>query len=123
MGCWIDRPPVASILYTAIGRYAAPAETLGALLAPNERTLRLAHVSTLTFVGHATWLAKHLPKFGFIRQTTVISYWRSLDDMVVAGNQSVLVRAAHEDDAAAVAAIDESAFEPMWRTPRSSTGP
>jgi ribosomal protein S18 acetylase RimI-like enzyme len=117
MGCWVDRPPVASILYAAIDQDAAPLKTIGALLAPNEIALRRASAGALTFVGHATWLGRHLKTLGFVLETTVISYWRELGDVVVAGNQSVSVRPGQEDDAEAVAAVDESAFEPIWRYP------
>lgn len=117
MGCGLDRPPVASLLYAAVGGRALPSRVVAALLEPYEHDLRQAGATELTFVGLAPWLARSLEKAGFHLRTTVISYERLGWEIPFTGNTRVSVRPAHVADAERLAELDQAAFEPMWRYP------
>ena len=117
MGCWLDRPPVASLLYVAVRGKVLPSRVIAALLEPHEQDLRQAGATELTFVGLAPWLASSLEKAGFRLRTTVISYERQGWEIPYIGNARVSVRPAHMADAERLAELDRAAFEPMWRYP------
>ena len=120
LGCRLDRAPIASIVYAAIGHVSWPSQVVAALLAPNEVALRAAGAEQLTFIGHAPWLARALGQAGFVTRTSVISYQRWEYTIPSAGNQDALVRPAQLADAETIAEIDASAFEPMWRYPAAT---
>jgi ribosomal protein S18 acetylase RimI-like enzyme len=120
MGCRLDRAPIASIVYAAIGHVSWPSQIVAALLEPSEVALRAAGAEEITFIGHAPWLARALSQAGFVTRTSVISYQRWEDAIPSAGNQDVLLRPAQPADAETIAEIDASAFEPMWRYPATT---
>jgi [ribosomal protein S18]-alanine N-acetyltransferase len=117
LGCRLDRPPVASILYAALAATATPSATISALLEPAEDELQRAGACELTFVGLASWLATCLEKAGFSLRTRVISYRRWNGDVPAPADVGVTLRPAQPGDARRMAALDEAAFDPMWRYP------
>jgi len=117
MGCLLDRPPVASIVYAALDRTAAPAIAVPALADANAGDMAAAGAEELVFIGMAPWLAGGLRRAGFVDRTTVISYQRWGFKVATQGNPEVTLRRAEPADAAVLAGLDALAFEPMWRYP------
>ena len=115
LGCALDRPPVASLVYAAVDGRQRPTEVIQRLLEPHLADLRRAGVAELTFVGLAPWLARCLEGAGFVTRTTVISYqWTGGEDLPE-GNAGVRLRRATPLDLEDLVALDRLAFEPMWR--------
>jgi len=116
LGCRLDRPPIASIQYVSLGANAsAPAQTVAALLEPAEAELRAAGASALTYIGAASWLRTCLEKAGFVQCTKIVTYQRWGGAAPSPAESDVVLRPATPADAALAAALDEAAFEPMWR--------
>ena len=115
LGCWLDHPPIARLLYAAVGQWGRPREVIAALLEPNERDMRRAGAEELVFLGLAPWLARSLEFAGFAIRTTVISYQRWGWELPTAGNPLVYIRPACLADASILSRLDDAAFEPMWR--------
>jgi len=115
LGCWLDHPPIARLLYAAVGQWGRPREVIAALLEPNERDMRRAGAEELLFLGLVPWLARSLESAGFTTRTTVVSYQRWEWDLPAAGNSLVCIRPACLADAGILSRLDDAAFEPMWR--------
>lgn len=117
LGCGLDRPPVAHILYAAVDAWEYPLELMEGLLRPNEADLHAAGAQELAFVGYVPWLARVLRRLGFEERTVIVSYvWRG-ELAPAAEKPDVALRPATPDDVPVLTALDASAFEPMWRYP------
>jgi len=118
LGCRLDRPPVASLLYVSLGAtVASPAQTVAALLEPAKAELQAAGATHLTYIGSASWLKTCLEKAGFVAINKIVSYQRWNGAIPADREQHVTLRPAGIDDASLVAELDRFAFEPMWRYP------
>lgn len=117
LGCGLDRPPVASVIYAALDSWEQPGPLFHRLLAEHEPSLSHAGAQELVFVGYVPWLMRVLRRQGFITRTSIISYVRWGGPIPDAGNSAVQLRPAAPADAQTAAEIDRQAFEPMWRYP------
>jgi N-acetylglutamate synthase-like GNAT family acetyltransferase len=114
-GSLVGPDTVAKIRVFALLDDWSTRETLAALLPLARSVLREKGVETLAFVGMEGWLLEGLVANGFRRMNTILTLqktdWRVPDP----GNLQVVVRPASSADLASILAIDESAFEPLWR--------
>ena len=115
LGCGMDHPPIARLLYAAVGGWGRPREIIAALLEPTERDMRRAGAGELFFLGLAPWLARNLEFAGFTTHTAVVSYQRWEWDLPATGNALVHIRPASLADASILSRLDDATFEPMWR--------
>jgi ribosomal-protein-alanine N-acetyltransferase len=90
-------------------------ETLAVLLPLVQRALRRKGVTTLAYVGAARWLEDGLAAHGFRRSQTIVSMQKTDLSTPDRGNVQVKVRPATPSDIAAILAIDQAAFELIWR--------
>jgi ribosomal protein S18 acetylase RimI-like enzyme len=117
LGCGLDRPPVASVLYAALDSWEQPGPLFHRLLTAHEADLSRAGAQELVFIGYVPWLVRILRRQGFTTRTTIISYARWDGPIPDAGSAQVCLRPAAPEDAETAAGIDIQAFEPMWRYP------
>lgn len=69
----------------------------------------------LSYVGDTDWLTQVLEQSGFCRIGQVLFY-EKLDLRIPArGNRQIRLRPAREDDLPGLAALDQAAFDPLWR--------
>jgi len=115
LGCRMDDPPIARLLFAAVERRQLPREVIAALLEPNEQELHDAGAEELVFVGWAPWLTRSLEMAGFVLRTTVITYQRPGGVLTEQGNPDVHLRPALSADVDTLVELDRAAFEPMWR--------
>jgi len=89
---------------------------LGTLLPPILDGLRSQEVTSLIYIGNERWLTEPLLRdWDFSIQNSVVTYTKRDLSVPTRGNQQVHVRAAHPGDFPALVALDEAAFDPMWR--------
>ncbi len=117
LGCGLDRPPVASVIYAALDSWEQPGPLFRRLLAEHEASLSRTGAQELVFIGYVPWLVRVLRRQGFITRTSIISYVRWGGPIPDAGSTQVRLRPAVLQDAETAAGIDAQAFEPMWRYP------
>ncbi|MGC8826055.1 MAG: GNAT family N-acetyltransferase [Anaerolineae bacterium] len=117
LGCGLDRPPVASVIYAALDSWEQPGPLFHRLLAEHEADLTRAGAQELVFIGCVPWLTRVLRRQGFITRTSIISYVRWGGPIPDAGCAQVHLRPALPEDAETAAGIDVQTFEPMWRYP------
>lgn len=88
---------------------------LDLLLPPLMRGLREQGVQALVYVGEEPWLIPLLQEKAFAVVNRVLIYVK--DDFVVPsrGNQKVCVRPVQKEDLGTIVALDEAAFDPLWR--------
>lgn len=91
---------------------------LETLLSPTLDRLRAQGVASLTYIGNDRWLTVPLQHdWDFTIQDIVVTYAKRDLSIPAWGNQQVHVRPAHPGDFPALVALDEAAFEPLWRNP------
>ncbi len=117
LGCGLDRPPVASVIFAAVDSWEQPGPLFHRLLEAHESDLVRAGAQELVFIGYVPWLVRVLRRQGFTTHTTIVSYVRWGGPIPDAGNPAVTLRPAGLSDAQIAADIDLQAFEPMWRYP------
>jgi ribosomal-protein-alanine N-acetyltransferase len=89
---------------------------LETLLPPTLNKLRSQEVADLAYIGNDRWLAEPLLRdWDFSVQGSVVTYSKKDLSIPTRGNQEVHVRPAHPDDFPALVALDEAAFDPLWR--------
>jgi ribosomal protein S18 acetylase RimI-like enzyme len=119
LGCFwgsVIEPPTVAQLWVLILHNDWPLyETLGALLVPVRRALRARAVTTLAFVGVEQWLLNALASNDFVHTNTVVTLQKSDWAVPDPGNRQVVIRPATVSDFRDILAIDERAFEPLWR--------
>ncbi len=89
---------------------------LETLLSPTLDRLRAQGVASLIYIGNDRWLTDPLRHdWDFVMQDIVVTYIKR--DLVIPaqGNQQVHVRPARSSDFPALVALDEAAFDPLWR--------
>jgi ribosomal protein S18 acetylase RimI-like enzyme len=90
-------------------------ESLAALLPLVRRVLARNGVETLAFIGMRGWLLEGLLANGFRHVNTILTMQKTDLRVPDPGNARVVVRPASQADIAEILAIDEAAFEPLWR--------
>ena len=75
---------------------------------------------TLAFVGPQGWFLDALQSHGFNRVNSVVAMQKGDFAVPHTGNERVVIRPAVEDDFPAILAIEEAAFEPLWRNTAAS---
>ena len=89
---------------------------LETLLSPTLDRLRAQGVTSLIYIGNDWWLTDSLQRdWDFFIQDIVVSYAKKDLSIPAQGNQQVHVRPAHPGDFPALVALDEAAFDPLWR--------
>jgi ribosomal-protein-alanine N-acetyltransferase len=89
---------------------------LGTLLPPTLGRLRSQEVTSLVYIGNDQWLTEPLLRdWDFSIQNSVVTYTKRDLSIPTRGNQQVHVRPAHPGDFPALVALDEAAFDPLWR--------
>jgi ribosomal-protein-alanine N-acetyltransferase len=70
----------------------------------------------LVYIGNDRWLTDALLQdWHFSIQNSVVTYTKGDFSIPTRGNQQVHVRPAHPGDFPALVALDEAAFDPLWR--------
>lgn len=115
-GVTIGPQTVAQIRAFALGPDCPLSEALGALLRVAVVDLPAQGVATLAFIGIEEWLTAGLAAQGFQLENTIVTMQKTDFDVPDWGNLSIDVRPAQHDDLAAVLAIDDAVFEPLWRS-------
>lgn len=115
LGSFVGPDTVAQIRFLALLDGWPVDEVLETLLPPIGRALCEKKVSQLSFIGMEEWLLDGLLAQGFRRVSSIVTMHKS--DWIVpgAGNQQVAVRSAAPGDLEQILAIDQAAFEPLWR--------
>jgi len=90
-------------------------EYLRVLLPPSLESLRTQGATTLAYVGGDDWLIGPLQEHGFVVDNIILAYQKTGWAVPSWGSQEVLVRPAQPDDFPALVALDQTAFEPLWR--------
>ena len=89
---------------------------LETLLPPTLDRLRSQEVTSLVYIGNDGWLTEPLLRdWDFSIQNSVVTYTKNDLSIPMRGNQQVHVRFAHPGDLPALVALDEAAFDPLWR--------
>ena len=89
---------------------------LEALLPPTLDRLRSQEIMNLVYIGNDRWLTVPLRRdWEFSIQDTVVTYTKKDWSIPTRGNQQVHVRPAYPDDFPSLVALDEVAFDPLWR--------
>lgn len=115
LACFMSRPPRATLAAGGLADDWAIAPWLDRLLPRCVAHLRTYGATALSYVGSAAWLLGALQGQGFHLISHVITYeksgWRTSPE----GNQAVDVRPVQPADFAALVALDELNFHPLWR--------
>ncbi len=90
-------------------------EVLGALLEQLPGRLFAGGVETLAFVGPDRWLVAALAAHGFRRTNTILTLHKQSFEVPDHGNPDVALRPVRSADLPRLVAIDEAAFDPLWR--------
>ena len=114
-GLTVEPETVAHIRVFGASDEQCLSQALDVLLAAVVPPLREHGVRILAFVGLEGWLVDALLTSGFRRVNTVVTMQKSDFAIPDAGNDQVSVRSVREDDLAAILAIEDAAFEPLWR--------
>jgi len=89
---------------------------LETLLPPTLDRLLSQEVTSLVYIGNDRWLTEPLLRdWDFSIQNSVVTYTKKDLSIPTRGNQQVHVRPAHPGDFPALVALDEAAFDPLWR--------
>ena len=89
---------------------------LETLLPPTLDRLRSQEITSLVYIGNDRWLTDPLLRdWDFSIQNSVVTYTKKDLSIPTRGNQQVHVRPAHSGDLPALVALDEAAFDPLWR--------
>ena len=89
---------------------------LETLLPPILDRLRSQEITSLVYIGNDRWLTDPLLRdWDFSIQNSVVTYTKKDLSIPRRGNQQVHVRPAHSGDFPALVALDEAAFDPLWR--------
>ena len=89
---------------------------LETLLPPTLGRLRSQEVTSLVYIGNDQWLTEPLLRgWDFSIQNSVVTYIKRDLSVPRRGSQQVHVRPAHPGDFPALVALDEVAFDPLWR--------
>jgi len=89
---------------------------LETLLPPTLGRLRSQKVTSLIYIGNDRWLTEPLLRdWDFSIQNSVVTYTKRDLSIPTRGNQQVHVRPVHPGDFPALVALDEAAFDPLWR--------
>lgn len=89
---------------------------LETLLPPTLDRLRSQEVISLVYIGNDWWLTDPLLRdWDFSVRNSVVTYIKEDLSIPTRGNRQVHVRPAHPGDLPALVALDEAAFDPLWR--------
>jgi len=89
---------------------------LETLLPPTLDRLRSQEITSLVYIGNDRWLTDPLLRdWDFSIQNSVVTYTKKDLSIPTRGNRQVYVRPAHPGDFPALVALDEAAFDPLWR--------
>ncbi len=89
---------------------------LETLLPPTLDRLCSQEVTSLIYIGNDRWLTDPLLRvWGFSVRNSVVTYTKRDLSIPAWGNRRVRVRPVHPDDFPALVALDEAAFDPLWR--------
>lgn len=91
------------------------ATVLDTLLPPCFDTLRKQRAEAVAYIGDESWLIRPLRERAFTVVNRILTYAKEDGRIPSRGNQIVRMRPAREADLAAMAALDEVAFDPLWR--------
>jgi ribosomal-protein-alanine N-acetyltransferase len=81
-----------------------------------KQTLRDRGLDQIAYVGFDPWLTATLAENGFAHSGSVVTLQKADETVPDWGNVEVDVRQVCVDDLAEILAVDERAFEPLWRT-------
>ena len=90
-------------------------KVLDALLEQLPEKLARKGVETLAYVGPDGWLIAALAAHGFRRANTILTLHKESFEVPDHGNPDVALRPVQPADLPRLVAIDEAAFDPLWR--------
>jgi len=111
----VHRPPVGVLQGVGIADGWPVATVLDALLPPCFDALRGQGAEAVAYIGDEPWLIRPLQERAFTIINHILPYAKKDGRIPSRGNQIVRVRPAQEADLIAMAALDEMAFDPLWR--------
>jgi ribosomal protein S18 acetylase RimI-like enzyme len=114
-GAFVGPDIVAQIQVFVLQDDWSVSETLAVLLPVIKRHLRHKGVKILAFVGMEKWLLEGLTANGFRCADTIVTLQKTDQRISAPGNPYVIVRSARPSDFTDILAIDQVAFEPLWR--------
>lgn len=111
----VRRHPVVQIDTVAFQDTAAMRASLADLTMEACRYGQEAGALPLIYIGDQAWLVAGLEALGFREVTRVIFYEKTDGAVPTPGNQMVALRPAKAEDLTTLLALDEVAFDPIWR--------
>lgn len=111
----VQRHPVAQIHTVACAGRASLSADVRSLLAMACQYGRNAGTLPLVYIGDTSWLSNILTRSGFEQVNRVVFYEKEDEEIPAWGNPEVDIRPANERDIAPLVALDEAAFDPLWR--------
>ncbi|MCR4408474.1 MAG: GNAT family N-acetyltransferase [Anaerolineae bacterium] len=111
----VRRPPVGILQAIALADEWPAMTILDALLPSCFNALRRQGVEAVAYIGDEFWLSRLLVKNSFTIVNRILTYAKEDGRIPDRGNQMVHVRPAEKADLAAVVALDEVTFDPLWR--------
>ncbi|MBC7251733.1 MAG: GNAT family N-acetyltransferase [Anaerolineae bacterium] len=111
----VTYPPVSVLQGIGLADPWPVTELLDLLLPPLVHGLRQQGARALVYIGEEPWLIPPLRERTFAVVNRILTYVK--DDFVVPsrGNQKVCVRPVQKEDLGTIVALDEAAFDPLWR--------
>lgn len=69
------------------------------------------------------WLQPRLTTYGYLHDTYVITYSKTMIDAPASGNQAIQLRRGQDSDLKSILAIDHASFEPQWHKDETALHP
>lgn len=112
-----DPPPAAWVRVAAVRGRRLAVELLAAMLSEMAPVLAQSGVSKVAWLPRRRWPEAWLEALGFEHIDEVVTYVKpDLEiPLDVRDNEAVRVRKVRDKDMARLAAIEEAAFDPLWR--------
>ena len=111
----VRRYPVAQIDTVACAGRKSVRADISCLVAAASEYGRGTSTLPLAYIGDTSWLSGILERCGFQLVNRVVFYEKEDEEIPTWGNPEVNVRPAHKRDISPLVALDEAAFEPLWR--------
>lgn len=115
LACFMSWPPQAALAAAGLADDWAIAPWLDRLLLHCVAHLRARGVTSLSYVGSATWLTGPLQDRGFSLVSHIVAYEKIGWTIPDKGNRVVQVRPVRPADFQALATLDALDFHPLWR--------
>lgn len=110
-----QRPEVALLVAIGLRDTWSVEPYLDLLLPEIERAAQAENLSALVYIGNAAWLIGEFRGRGFVTREWIVAFERSGNDSPPPVSSPATVRTAHSNDLEALLALDNLAFDHIWR--------